>query len=47
MEQFKDGQKVKTNFGNIETVCRQNGNMVFTYVSINSWYHPNNLTKLS
>ena len=45
---FKKGDKVKTVYGNIEEVCRINGNQIFTYESIvgNHSWHPTKIHKI-
>jgi hypothetical protein len=42
---FKKGEKVKTRYGKIRTVVFQRDRQVFVKEEINSWYHPNNLTR--
>lgn len=47
--QLNQGDKVKTVYGKIETVCDQIGNQVFTYESIskgNQWWHPTKVHKI-
>lgn len=43
---YQPGDKVRTQYGDIETVRLVNGCQVFTYESLLSWYHPAKLTKI-
>jgi len=42
---MKKGDKVRTIYGNIETVLKKDGCQVFTYESVqkNNWWHPSKL----
>lgn len=46
---MKKGDKVRTPYGNIETVLKKEGCQVFTYESSrkNNWWHPSKLSSLS
>ena len=43
---FKEGEIVKTIYGEKRTVLRQSGVQVFVKEEVNSWYHPQKLFKL-
>jgi hypothetical protein len=43
LRKFKEGDKVKTKYGEIRTVIFQVGVQVFVQEESNSWHHPSNL----
>ena len=46
---MKKGDKVRTIYGNIETILKKDGCQVFTYESVreNNWWHPSKLFPVS
>jgi hypothetical protein len=48
-ESFQKGEKVRNQYGDTETVSRQEGNQVYTDESLkkNNWYHPDKLSKVN
>ena len=46
MEKLMKGDKVKTIYGRIETVMKDDGIRVHTYESKNAWFHPTKVWKI-
>lgn len=43
---MKKGDKVRTIYGKIETVCMVRGVQIFTYENLLGWYHPSKVWKI-
>lgn len=44
---MKQGTKIKTRYGKLETVSEVRGCQVFTYENLNGWYHITKVFKVS